>query len=57
MFYFYDKGGVTKEIKMRDEWGELRTYTLVLKPPRLTDRDLADELGTDPATVYAHRRD
>jgi len=56
-FYLGRKKEVrTKTVKMRDEWGTLREYTLLEGAPRITEKDLADALGVDLILVLTHRR-
>ena len=54
MFFFDDRKEVIR--KIRDEWGRLRTVSF--RPSsRLTDKELAEQLQCDQATVERHRRD
>ena len=59
MFYFYRKKEVSPKhvIKIRDEWGQLHIVKTDAASPRLSDKELAEQLETNQATVETHRRD
>lgn len=59
MFYFDKKKEVQHHtlLKIRDEWGVLRFLPRVRCAPRLTDKELADQLGCEQATVERERKD
>ena len=46
-----------KKLKIRDEWGVLHHLEIVQGIPRLTDKELADQLEVGLTTVITHRRD
>jgi len=56
MFYLFNKKKEVMFTTLRDEWGRLQT--VMLRPSsRLTDKELAEQLGTSQATVERERKD
>ena len=60
MFFFDNRKEVIRTIKIRDEWGvlhDVEVYGMTRGTPRLTDKELAEQLCTSQVTVETHRRD
>lgn len=55
--FFLDTKKEVRVIKIRDEWGVLHEVTIRRDASYLTDKELAEALGTSRITVETHRRD